>query len=260
MDPAPVERRILTVDKLLIGALVILWRKRYEFAKGLAVPGLALAVLSAGTSQVGADLPRAAQWGLWFLYGILWTLFAIVCHRLVLLELRGRDVALFPAWTRRETVFVLRAALIGLASWAAMLLGVLIFGTVLVNAWNWIRPGRQGDLLFEFLLPYLSGFIATYLWARLSMVFPATAIDVKTSLRVAWAQTRANGLRMMLVVGGVPWILSWATSSIYRDEAGTFEALLVSGVATFFLALEVAALSLSYRELSAATASRAAPE
>jgi hypothetical protein len=84
---------------------------------------------------------------------------------------------------------------------------------------------------------------------RLSLVFPATAIDAKTSLWVAWAQTRGNGLRMMLVVGAVPWILSWATHSIYRDEAGVLEALAVAGVATLFVAIGVAAVSLSYLEL-----------
>jgi hypothetical protein len=91
---------------------------------------------------------------------------------------------------------------------------------------------------------------ALYVFARLCVLFPAAALDRNPTLRWAWDLTRRNGLRLMVVVGVLPWLFSNLVYYLYRDDATRVEwvALTVAAVALF--AVEIAAVSISYRELS----------
>ena len=97
---------------------------------------------------------------------------------------------------------------------------------------------------------YIGAVIGTYLFARLALVFPATAIDARTSLVKAWRQTRGNGWRMVVIVGVLPWAFGYLAGLVTGDEPGIVIAVLVTVFATAFLAVEISALSLSYRELA----------
>lgn len=97
----------------------------------------------------------------------------------------------------------------------------------------------------------IGGFAALYLFTRLSLVFPATAIDEKMTLQSSWALTRNNSWRLFVVIAVLPWIISHAVGLLYRGEASGFEIVLLTCLSFALLAVEVAALSLSYRELIA---------
>ena len=62
--------------------------------------------------------------------------------------------------------------------------------------------------------------------------------------------TRGNGWRLLLGVGGLPFVLSVLVGLIYRNDATTAEWLLLTILAVALFAVEIAAISLSYRELT----------
>lgn len=91
---------------------------------------------------------------------------------------------------------------------------------------------------------------AYYVTARLSLVFPATAIDEKATLKWSWQKTRNNGWRMFVVVGVFPWMLSFLVGLIWRENATLPEVVMLYIAGYFLVVIEVSALSLSYKELA----------
>jgi hypothetical protein len=241
----------LPIVRILRGALVIPWERRGVFLRALAFPGAAIVAVQSAFWQFSWDL---SPWGSWLAWGvrlILGTVFVVICHRLVLLEPRQGDVAIVPRWTRRETRFL--AWFIAVYALAALVTWVLLFaGTMVFDAM--LKVVGQADLL-KVAVPYAGMLLAAYLAARWAVVFPAAAIDVPTNLKLAWQQTRGNGLRMMVIVCALPWTLGYAIWWVQRDEPALLEVMLATAVGTILLAIEIAALSLAYRELSSTATS-----
>jgi membrane-anchored glycerophosphoryl diester phosphodiesterase (GDPDase) len=92
--------------------------------------------------------------------------------------------------------------------------------------------------------------LALYVSARLSLVFPATAIDKRPDLKWSWNLTRNNGWRMVVVVGVLPWVIGMIVGVLYRENATVLETIVLSTLGIALFAVEIAALSLSYRELT----------
>ena len=82
------------------------------------------------------------------------------------------------------------------------------------------------------------------------MVFPATALDRRADWRWAWQLTRNNGWRLFVVVAILPWAISQLLALLYRAEATVIETILLSVTGIALFAVEIAAISLSYRELT----------
>lgn len=226
-----------------MGAFLIPWWNRAAFARALAIPLALLASLSLSWHFFGKQLPTALHWTLYVFYWALFVPFAVTCHRLVLLEPRAVASRMAPRWSRRETGFFLWLAAVGV-TFAGV---VFVLTTSILNApFRW--KGEPGGAWFQWSV-FLAKLPAFYLCARLSVVFPAIAVDRKVSLKWAWDATTGNGWRLVLVVGALPWVISGAVGLLYRLIPGvaTTVALTVAGFA--LLVVEVAAISLSYREL-----------
>jgi len=91
---------------------------------------------------------------------------------------------------------------------------------------------------------------AFYLFARLCLIFPATAVDRKVDVKWAWRQTANNGWRLVLLVGVLPWVISRAVGLLYCGNASVAEIIGLTFLSCALFAVEVAAISLSYRELT----------
>jgi hypothetical protein len=236
----------LPVGKVVLGAFLTPWWKRRAFLRSLAVPLAALAALTLAWYAMGEGLPVYAGWGVCLLYWLLVTSFAVRCHRLVLLERQPEAMEWKLEWSRRDTMFFLWSGAVWFIYGAVWLAGVTLSLNVAVNIWQAARgPGE----VFEWLslackLP------ALYVFARLCLALPAIAVDGDPGLKSAWRLTRGNGWRLMIVVGVLPWAISEVVSLLYRGDATAIEtgALTVLGIALF--AVEIAALSISYRELT----------
>lgn len=85
----------LNVLKVVLGAFVMVWWHRRAFAKALAIPLAAMTALPVFIWLSGAQLPSWAMWLFYFVHVLVSTLFAVTCHRLVLMdhkEVRTVDV------------------------------------------------------------------------------------------------------------------------------------------------------------------------
>ena len=235
----------------MVEALAIPWRRRKDFALALAVPLALLAGFQLGWYWVATGAREAVEgaapfhWAMFFLcwaaFGALFTLFAVTCHRLVLLNVRPGGVA--PGWSVREgrfLVFVISVWIVYLAVWWLTLSAV-------ANLW----PRFAGDLGESFqLIEAAAKMPALYVIARLSLVFPATAIDRGANLRWAWRASRGNGWRLVVVVTVLPWIVSHVFGLLYRDQPTPVEIGVLTLAGTALFAFEIAALSVAYRELT----------
>ena len=91
---------------------------------------------------------------------------------------------------------------------------------------------------------------ALYVMARLSLVLPGTALDGKPTLNWAWQLSCGNGWRLVLLVGLLPWLFTQVAVILLRHNATLVEVVLIAVLVHVLLIVEVAALSLSYKELA----------
>jgi hypothetical protein len=240
--PAP-----LPVGKILAGAFLIPWWNRKAFVRALAFPLALLATLMLSWYFTDALLANFVKFLLCVAYAALFTLFAVTCHRLVLLDPAAVARNPVPSWSRREGLFF--GWMVG--AWLLFLVVFLVTLAIAVNALGMVFESVRTSPAEAFgWLETAARMPALYVFARLSPLFPATAVDRKVDLKWAWRLTRGNGLRLMLIVGFLPWALSYVPPLLYRSEATALETILltVAGIALF--AVEIAALSISYRELT----------
>ena len=149
------------------------------------------------------------------------TVFAITTHRMILLGPNSvPEWGLFK-WSKRETFFALHVIGLGLTMVPIALLGLIpIVGLAIA--------------------------IGTMCWvfARLSLVFPAIAIDQGVSFKLSWDLTKNRQLLMFLVVVVFPLALMIPANLL---SFLPYSFLLTSLLATFATVFMVAALSVSYR-------------
>ncbi len=234
----------LDVGKVALGAFLIPWWNRGAFARALALPLVFLVGLTLSWYYAASYLPEMSNWALYVLYGALFVLFAVTCHRLVLLDPQTVASRITPRWSRRETRFFLW--MIGV--WLIFVVITFALTTAILNVWlQWASepdPALFGWTVFLAKLP------AFYLLARFCLVFPATAVDRNVDLKWAWRLSANNGWRLFLLVAVLPWVISYAVGLLYRAEASVVETILLQFIACAFFTVEVAAISLSYRELT----------
>jgi len=88
------------------------------------------------------------------------------------------------------------------------------------------------------------------IFSRLSVLYPAIALDQQPTAQWAWRITDANGWRLFVVVSLFPGIL-WSLTNLFYRENGTFVADIIVDLLGFaLLAVEVVALSFSYKHLA----------
>ena len=190
----------------------------------------------------------ATNWILGLLAWLPLVLFAVWCHRSILLGASSvRSFGSFQ-WGERENRFAVWIVCIyfflipGAA--VALLAPVWLAGESLGVPWHW--EDVAGKWLFGAALSLLS-----YVLARFLLVFPATAVDLDPSLFRAWRLSHGNGWRLALVAVALPYALhgivgeavdAWIPKA-WSDVAGV---ILGYGVGLF----EVALLSVAFRSLA----------
>ncbi|HEX7052975.1 MAG TPA: hypothetical protein VF211_03460 [Burkholderiales bacterium] len=234
----------IDLGKVALGAFLIPWWNRRAFARALAVPLLALAALMLSWYYAKAYVPTWAGWVLYVVYWALFGLFAVTTHRLVLLDPAAVAARSVPRWSKRETRFFLRLVAVGVVfaavTWATL--------AVLINAWAAFHESLDPET-FE-LMGFAARVPAIYSFGRFCLVFPATAVDRETGLKWAWRLSQGNGWRLFILVGVLPWIFSYALGLLYREDPTVPETIVLTVVGIALFVVEIAAISLSYRELT----------
>ena len=140
------------------------------------------------------------------------TLFAVNWHRLVLLGPGQAAAGLGVRWGARETTFLVRSLMLGFGIGAVMGVPLLAISAVLQRT--------------PVGLPILGLVIvaAVFLSLRLSLVFPAIAVDLPYGFAQSWKDTAGGGLRLLAAMLAASAPL-WAALLLFVASAG------VSGLA-----------------------------
>ncbi len=145
--------------------------------------------------------------------GLVFTLLAIACHRMILLEEQKNRWTEFFRWSHRETRFFIWSFLIyivvilimlplGMVSLVIIKSGLRIISDYFANEGIKIMGFRVWALGF-FSTMY---FLFLYLLSRVSLVLPVTAIDGNPTIPWAWDLSAGNGWRLTLIVGMIPFL------------------------------------------------------
>ena len=262
----------LRLGTIIKEAVLLPWNHPQHFWRLLAFPVALTTVLSLGEYWILRDAPQPIGILLHISHLLIFSFFAVACHRSILI--REHSVSRFgiPSWPHREFRFfrwLIFIYTIGIMSW-------FVVTEVVIRFIDFIEPFLGEGLkelsirlsgLKMILFPWtLLGLIPFgYLIGRLSLLLPAIAVDSQASLRSAWLQSKGSGWRVALLVGWIPTLLfllestlssyiNWRLGKqpisfslgIYVGIFAASEALLRYTLFT----IEVAILSLSFLKLS----------
>ncbi|QKT03791.1 hypothetical protein HUS23_08150 [Ectothiorhodospiraceae bacterium 2226] len=227
----------LALRRVLRATVAIPWRNRAAFVRVLAAPVVALVVMDLVVEWAEHAL---GGWRSVVLSVAWWALFVVIAvrtHRLVLAKDEEQMAKASLRWSWRETRFFGWLLVI---YFQVALLGLLL--AMLGLAIMWVVPSGPFQLMVVVaVLP------AAYLLARLSLIFPAVALDRPVDFGWAWARSAGNGWRLVLVVAVLPLAFS-----VVATAANS--ALVAAVLAAPLVVLEVVALSAAYRALVVETA------
>ncbi len=171
------------------------------------------------------------------------TLFAVTVHRILLLGPDSVPTWGLMQWTRRETFFLLH------------FLGLMLVALplTLIHA----NPIAEPQVVSISMIGYIA---LCWLWGRLSLVFPAIAMDQDVSFKYSWVHTRNYQGVMFGVVIIFPVLLSIFTTILnfiplmlknpetyieYFSQIKIISNIVIT-LATVFV---IAALSVAYKEI-----------
>jgi hypothetical protein len=242
--------RKLPVIAVIKETLVIAWQKRLVLFRALIATAIALAVLDTsmrhGLKGVGSV---SLVWLLTLLYVVLswalYTLFAVTCHRIVLLG--GTSVPKYGlySWTGRETKFF--GWILAVFLYTLLVFGPILLGTVFVVFLT--DFAAKGHTKGWITLGAITGIVpVVYVLARLAVLFPATAIGERRNTDWAFATTAKNGWR---IVATLFFIVPFSIGAhALPVTPGVLSDFLMRLLSSAFMAIGVVALSLSFRFLS----------
>jgi len=195
---------------------------------------------------------------LWIPHSILFTIFAVLCHRMILVGEPARAFLWTLWWTKRETRFCV--LVIGVYIVVALLL-IPFLGLLLLVFWTALKGMgtvlNSNDLMSDELGKLFRKLAINASWGyflgRFSLMFPAITVDLKPTLAWAWATSIGNGWRLALLVGALPFALTFVNNGLNFSGLEPFPWILsfVQYLLWYtFGAIEIAVLSIAFRELS----------
>jgi hypothetical protein len=272
MNEEAASMKKLQIWSILSEAIPIPWRNRRHFGTLLIVPIIGFVVNKfiednwifpiVDNASRSAILSVFGQWVvLAIAYSIIFAIFAIACHRSILLGIDAVPGLGFVGWTGRETRFALLS--VGLALFTGMMFLLSFFIAFLVadecsgtpssisRTIPWLKLSKE--TVTDLLSYGIAIFLVAYPLGRLSLALPATAVDRFVPLKWAWATSASHDARLAFLVGAIPLGSGLLQESIVGniEEAlgltarHALEAVLYCSL----LVVEIAILSICYREI-----------
>jgi len=227
---------------IIATAVYFAWMNKAEFLRAIALPTLLLVSCSA----VGNIFLKSISGYLWLpyvlVYGLSFSYLAITCHRLILIEAGDRHRTYKAKLGYRELRFL---------GWVVAIYTIdtilrIPVSLLIQDAGGSMFVGANGKLT-EWA-KQIASIPALYVFARLSLAFPAAAIDKHSGLRWSWMRTRGNGWRVFVVVCLFPWLFGMGLEALVRDKATVLEQVILAIFGFVGLAVEIIALSFAYKE------------
>ena len=167
------------------------------------------------------------------------TLMTVKCHRMFLLKEPVGTLKDAFSWEKRESIFIVKGVKLSL------LMGIIIFPVVFfISILTQPQTTGSGIAFYIQIIMIPVG----YMCARLSLVFPAIAIDKEFSFSDAWKMSEGNGWKLLFMIYFLPWGLYFIFGSIFSGYM--ILGWIYSLVAVVVLVFEVLVLSNSYQHLS----------
>jgi len=185
----------------------------------------------------------------------VFSVFAVLCHRFFLLKGQKEEI-LGWGFTKRVWAFVVLVfCLYGGILFCLVLGGFAVEFLILLG--SDFQETLQEEIKTQNLILALNGvmlyIICGYFFARYCLVFPATAVDQNSTLDWSWDHTTGNEWRLVSLVGMLPLVLglfyclpSYAGSA----QLGLFNSFLEYLLFYLFTLLELAIISIAFRELT----------
>lgn len=187
------------------------------------------------------------KWPIEIISMAIYVLFAITCHRLVLIGDQSVPKYGLLKWTQRETQFfgwclVLMLAFI--VPW--LIFFMFFFNSFLLAPAMGLVESDSGRIM----IVSLSFLPSLYIVSRLGVLYPATAVERPADMKWAWNLSKNNGWRLTFVIGLLPWVSYFLVGFLLRENATWVEEFIVLLISFIFLAVEIVALSFSYKHLT----------
>ena len=212
-----------TVRGIINTALEIVVTRRAEILKAILIPFALLTIVDYASDH---ETSIALRLALTLVSLAIYTYFAVIIHRAVLLGPGSIQEWGFPIWSKRETYFFFH------------LLALTIISIIV--------------LFLLALIPHVGiflGYLAfSYLFIRLSMVFPACAIDEGVTFKSSWSMTKKHQTTMLYIAIIFPIIL---LLPVYFMKEITSIVIISSAIDTVATVIGVSFLSIAYSQIKA---------
>ncbi len=234
----------LSIRSIIAQAFIVPWVHRRALFSKLFIPLFFLVLLDIiEWSEPDSESLHITDYAVITVSILLYVYFAVTCHRIIILGTESVPSFGLRKWSMRETRFT---------AWAVgmMLLIILLFILFSYSPYLlFLTQFEHGDYLIYLLYLF---FIPTviYIISRLGIIFPATAVDEMQTIKWAWAITRGNGWRLVIVFAALP-LLSGFVQSILIESTDTNipSEIIISLLGYIILVIEIALLSLTYKEI-----------
>jgi hypothetical protein len=191
-------------------------------------------VIDAVNEQRKLDLltVSALRYGALFVQFIVGLIVAVALHRVLLFGDRKPGRAVYLAFGKIETIFVLLPLLILLLSVlpGALLGGFVGFGRALITG------GSESPVALLAVVQLLGGAIAFFVAIRLSLLFPLAVAERRIMLREGWRLGRGNFWRLLgvFVLGVLPPLVVIGFVTVLLNPAPVSENASAQEVLRYF--------------------------
>lgn len=235
----------LQVSTIAINSLKMAWRDKKIFFNTISLPSLFLVLCYALSLNYAKNIGFPVIIIITGIIGVGLSWFAIICYRLILITNFNVFKELDFNMMVRATRFLVLILQVFIVMWFIEVVATITISNIFHK--NLPSPSDGLDDI-SFWIKLLSEGLSLYVLGRISLVFPATAIDKKVSLKWSWVITQGNGWNMFVIVALFPLPFSFLINFIWSKNATNLESAVLSIASFFVFIIEIFALSLTYRE------------
>jgi len=234
-----VKQTVFQAISILREAIVEVVENRRELLLALIPPAVGSTITLSMWPAVGQS--HVGQWILAAATVVFYALFAVSCHRIILLGRNSLPNEYGMYWSHRETRF---------AGWLIVIF-VIYAAISMPLGFAYLVLPREAYFLQIYW--YVTVFVTTYFEGRISMVLPATAVDQRMDLPSSWKLTRGHGFAIAIALFiptlAMDVIRIVVVRMIFADTY--YLGNVVDSVLAFpLVAIAVGVLSITYRKVT----------
>ncbi|MBE9535553.1 MAG: hypothetical protein IMF07_00095 [Proteobacteria bacterium] len=236
-------KKVLPVFYIIKSAVVASWNQSAYLTKSLFIMTTSLVFIQILYDiQPTTNIAKPIVIAKIVIQSVIYTLFAITCHRIILLGPNSVSIYGVLKWSKREWQFIRFGLIV-----AFFFILIYIVGLVLFFMSYYVFPILSNNKVGTIVSFTAMTLASLYMISRLCVLFPATAIDKKIGVNTALDLTIGNGWRLVVVFTAFPLVSSLFIAFL------TGKHLLIDIIVYYLsyalIAVEISALSLSYKYL-----------